>query len=414
MAVNMVRRHSERAAAHLLNLSFAQFQADRDVVTVEAKLQRKRDELRSLTDGRLGDDDDIDQSESTPSSLASTTSHMQFASEVEVEIALRGLRPGDVLMCDAHNVRGRAVVLTTASRKQGTRVALLTPSKKTIDVVSSDFRSMPVKAGHIDLPVPFEPNRTDFIVETQRRLVKARVDDVTGRPIASPRVDAAAVKSSAERKMRKLQNEIVSLEASTHTRSGSVWARFEDVIAVLDQLGYVSDWKLTPKGEMLAGVFHESDLLVVEILHSSILDNLSMPDLVAVLSSVVYEPRGGEEVGSMRGLNDTVRNRIKRIEKLSTRLQDIERAKGMAIHRSPDGGIGWEMSRWALGDPLSKILDPYLTPGDFVRCVRHMIDLLHQIQVVVDPQGSLAARIDEAIEGLDRGVVAASAGGGAP
>jgi len=414
MAVNMVRRHSERAAAHLLNLSFAQFQADRDVVTVEAKLQRKRDELRALADGRTVDEEFVEEIDPTGTSALSSISKTQFASEVEVEIALRGLRPGDVLMCDAHNVRGRAVVLTTASRKQGTRLALLTPSKKTIDVVSSDFRSVPVKAGRIDLPVPFEPNRTDFIIETQRRLVKARVEEVSGKPVASPRLDAATVKSSSERKMRKLQNEIVSLEASTHTRSGSVWARFEDVIAVLDQLGYVNDWQLTSKGEMLAGVFHESDLLVVEILHSSILDNLTMPDLVAVLSSVVYEPRGGEEVGSMRGLNDTVRNRIKRIEKLSTKLQDIERSKGMAVHRSPDGGIGWEMTRWALGDPLSKILDPYLTPGDFVRCVRHMIDLLHQLQVVIDPQSSLAMRIEEAIAGLDRGVVAASAGGGAP
>lgn len=417
MAVNMVRRHSERAAAHLLNLSFAQFQADRDVVTVEAKLQRKRDELRALNDGHDKDgvndvflwEDDRDRGAPT-----SDITRVQFATEVEVEIALRGLRPGDVLMCDAHNVRGRAVVLTTASRKQGTKVALLTPSKKTIHVVSSDFRSVPMKAGRIDLPVPFEPNRTDFIVETQRRLVKARVDDVVGKPVASPRLDAATARSSAERKMRKLQNEIISLEAATHTRSGSVWARFEDVISVLDQLGYVKDWELTSKGEMLAGVFHESDLLVVEILHSSILDNLSMPDLVAVLSSVVYEPRGGEEVGSMRGLNDTVRNRIKRIDKLSTKLQDIERSRGMAVHRSPDGGLGWEMSRWALGDPLSKILDPYLTPGDFVRSVRHMIDLLHQLQAVIDPHSSLAERIVDAIDGLDRGVVAASAGGGAP
>jgi ATP-dependent RNA helicase HelY len=413
MAVNMVRRHSERAAAHLLNLSFAQFQADRDVVTVEAKLQRKRDELRALTDGRSDTENALDD-ESDDHSPRDFRGNIQYATEVEVEIALRGMRPGDVLMCDAHNVRGRAVVLTTASRKQGTRVALLTPSKKTIDVVASDFRSLPMKAGRIDLPVPFEPNRSDFIIETQRRLVKARVDDVVGKPVASPRLDSASVRSSAERKMRKLQNEITSLEASTHTRSGSVWARFEDVISVLEQLGYIDNWTLTTKGEMLAGVFHESDLLVVEILHSSILDNLTMPDLVAVLSSVVFEPRGGEEVRSMRGLNDTVRHRIKRIEKMSTKLQDIERSRGMAVHRSPDGGIGWEMSRWALGDPLSKILDPYLTPGDFVRCVRHMIDLLRQIQVVVDPNSALASRVEEAIEALDRGVVAASAGGGAP
>jgi ATP-dependent RNA helicase HelY len=397
MAVNMVRRHSQIAAAHLLNLSFAQFQADRDVVTGEARLQRKKADLAALLDGLQDDGVWEDDNSST-------------ASEVEVEIALRGLRPGDVVIFDAHNVRGRGVVLTTASRKNGTKITVLTPSRKTIDVVRSDFRSVPVKAGRIDLPVPFDPQKTEFISETQKRLVKARVSDDVGKPVPSNVEQVESPRGTRERKIRKLQQEIVSLEASTKTRSGSVWARFEDVIAVLEDLGYVDEWELTEKGEMLAGVFHESDLLVVEMLNSTILDNLSMPDLVAVLSSLVYEPRGGEEVGSLRGLNDTVRNRIKRLEKLSSKLQDIERARGLAVHRAPDGGLSWEMMRWALGDPLSRVLDPQLTPGDFVRCVRQMIDLLHQLQVVVDSDSPLRSRIDEALLGLDRGVVTAAAG----
>jgi ATP-dependent RNA helicase HelY len=413
MAVNMIRRHSERAASHLLNLSFAQFQADRDVVTVEAKLQRKREDLSKMLDGDFSGAHLPDDQTAIGIDIKNSPADSSFATEVEVEIALRGLRPGDVVMCDAHTVRGRAVVLTTASRKQGTKLGLLTPSKKLIDVVSSDFRSLPLKAGQIALPVPFEPNRSDFINETQRRLVKAKVSEIIGKPVGSPREEHGAPRSTVERKIRKLQAEIVSLEASTHTRSGSVWARFQDVIQVLETLGYVRNWTLTDKGEILAGVFHESDLLIVEVLNSSILDNLTMPDLVAVLSSVVFEPRGGDQVGSMRGLNDTVRQRIKRIEKISVKLQDIERSRGLAVHRSPDGGIGWEMSRWALGDPLSKILDPYLTPGDFVRCVRQMIDLLQQLEIVVDSESLLAQRIQEAIRGMDRGVVAASTGAGA-
>lgn len=407
MAVNMVRRHSEQAASHLLNLSFAQFQADRDVVTGEARLQRKRGELRellensSLDDEFISEDDKVIQHEFADSS---------YATDVEVEIAMRGLRPGDVLMCDAHNVRGRAVVLTTASRKSGTKLSVLTPSRKMIDVVRSDFRSVPIKAGQIDLPVPFDPNRTEFIAEAQKRLVKARLIDVVGKPVSGNDMELPSARSSAERRIRKLQKEIVSLEAATKTRSGSVWARFQDVIDVLSDLGYVDNWTLTDKGNMLAGVFHESDLLIVEVLNSTILDNLSMPDLVAVLTSMVYEPRGGEEAGSLRGLNDTVRNRIKRIEKISTRLQDIERSRGLAVHRSPDGGLSWEMSRWALGDPLSKVLDPELTPGDFVRHARHLIDLCHQLQAVVQPDSTLRLRVDEAIKGLDRGVVSAAAG----
>ena len=279
-----------------------------------------------------------------------------------------------------------------------------------IDVVRSDFRSVPIKAGQIDLPVPFDPNRTEFIAEAQKRLVKARLIDVVGKPVSGNDMELPSARSSAERRIRKLQKEIVSLEAATKTRSGSVWARFQDVIDVLSDLGYVDNWTLTDKGNMLAGVFHESDLLIVEVLNSTILDNLSMPDLVAVLTSMVFEPRGGEEAGSLRGLNDTVRNRIKRIEKISTRLQDIERSRGLAVHRSPDGGLSWEMSRWALGDPLSKVLDPELTPGDFVRHARHLIDLCHQLQAVVQPDSTLRLRVDEAIKGLDRGVVSAAAG----
>src|SRR4030095_3947948 len=45
MAVNLVRRYEPETAHHLLNLSFAQFHADRDVVTLERQLERTREQL---------------------------------------------------------------------------------------------------------------------------------------------------------------------------------------------------------------------------------------------------------------------------------------------------------------------------------------------------------------------------------
>ena len=49
MAANLVRTYTSEQAHHLLNLSFAQYQADRDVVRLEARLERVRP---SLVDGR--------------------------------------------------------------------------------------------------------------------------------------------------------------------------------------------------------------------------------------------------------------------------------------------------------------------------------------------------------------------------
>ncbi|HUS60791.1 MAG TPA: DEAD/DEAH box helicase, partial [Acidimicrobiales bacterium] len=47
MAANLVRRYEPAEAHHLLNLSFAQYQADRDIVRVETRLDRTRERIAS-------------------------------------------------------------------------------------------------------------------------------------------------------------------------------------------------------------------------------------------------------------------------------------------------------------------------------------------------------------------------------
>jgi ATP-dependent RNA helicase HelY len=61
---------------------------------------------------------------------------------------------------------------------------------------------------------------------------------------------------------------------------------------------------------------------------------------------------------------------------------------------------------------LSKILDPELTPGDFVRSIRQLIDLLRQI-VTTSNNEELRTTAELAIRSIDRGVVAAAQGANA-
>ena len=95
--------------------------------------------------------------------------------------------------------------------------------------------------------------------------------------------------------------------------------------------------------------------------------------------------------------------------------------------RQPDLGFAWAAYRWAHGARLETVLDesPDLTPGDFVRSVKQLIDLLDQIASVpqttpapaagVAPVPStapappgLAATARAAIDAMRRGVVAYS------
>ena len=398
MAVNMVRRHSHDGAHHILNLSFAQFQADKDVVTSEATLEKRRRELALMERSQPVFDD-----EQTPPTAS--------ASEVEAEIALRSLRPGDVVVFDAANIRGRGLILSTAARRSGIRLTVVTPSRKIIDVMAKDLRSIPSKGAHVDLPVPFEPARTEFIKEAVARLVRARVDDPVDRVIDHGDTQPAGEAPFSNKSIKRLRREIEQMEERTKNRSGSVSARFTDVIQLLEQLDYVDDWKLTDKGETLAGIFHESDLLIVEVMNRGVLDNLSVNDLVAVLSTVVYEPRGGDTGATTRWPSDLVRQRFKRIEKISLQIQDLQRERGLHQHRPPNGGLAFETTAWASGKPLSRILDPELTPGDFVRSMRQLIDLLRQI-VNTTSNEHLRDTANAAIEALDRGVVSAAHGAG--
>jgi ATP-dependent RNA helicase HelY len=262
------------------------------------------------------------------------------------------------------------------------------------------------------LPVPCEPARTEFIKEAAARLTKARIDETLGRAIEEndgPRVSESPVSS---KNIRRLRKEIEQMESSSRNRAGSVGARFMDVVEMLEDLNYIDDWTLTDKGQTLAGIFHESDLLVVEVMNRGVLDNLSVNDLVAVLSTLIYEPRGGDNGGPARWPSDTVRQRFKRIEKISESLQEAQRQRGMHIHRAPNGGLAHETAGWASGKPLSRILDPELTPGDFVRCMRQLIDLLRQIATTTH-NDSLRSTAEDAARSINRGVVAAAQGGSA-
>jgi ATP-dependent RNA helicase HelY len=66
-----------------------------------------------------------------------------------------------------------------------------------------------------------------------------------------------------------------------------------------------------------------------------------------------------------------------------TELDHLEQRNGLSFLRDPDPGFVWAAYRWVRGAKLEDVLDsvPGLTPGDFVRSMKQLIDLLDQIAV---------------------------------
>jgi ATP-dependent RNA helicase HelY len=103
-----------------------------------------------------------------------------------------------------------------------------------------------------------------------------------------------------------------------------------------------------------------------------------------------------------------VRRRYQRIEALSRELLADEETAGLPMTRQPDPTFLAIAHAWAAGEGLEEVLDDEdITPGDFVRVVKQVVDLLRQIAEVA-PSATTRMRAREAADALHRGVVAIS------
>ncbi len=188
--------------------------------------------------------------------------------------------------------------------------------------------------------------------------------------------------------------------------SESLARQLERRLSILDDRGFVDGWTLTDAGRILSGIYHESDLLVAEVLRGGLLDDLDAVSLSGVASGLTFEARReGEDGPPPRGAR--IIERLGSVESLAAGLRADERRVGLRRTRRPDGGLARAVVGWAGGATLDTVLrDAGIAPGDFVRNLRQLIDLIRQIaQVATEPGTREAAGM--AVVLLRRGVVGA-------
>jgi ATP-dependent RNA helicase HelY len=172
---------------------------------------------------------------------------------------------------------------------------------------------------------------------------------------------------------------------------------------VLEEMGYVDDFSLTDKGERLRRVYAETDILVAEALSDGLFDDLSSSELAALVSTLVYESR--ERTPRRPDLpTGALRDRYRALSRLWARVRSVEDAHQVELCRELDPGFGATVFDWAEGKPLEDVLAvSELTPGDFVRNCKQLLDLIRQIQDVSDR--GLAAVARAAYASVNRSVV---------
>ena len=429
MAANLVRRYEPFEAHHLLNLSFAQYQADRDIVQIETRLERTIERITAANEQIACDHGDAVEYFGLQRQLADVRAARPSRAR-QVDESLSRLRPGDVLRIPGRRDAGPAVVLSAAPRRGGTQVKVLNAKRHRFTLGPDDFESVPPRLGHIELPEPYMPNNASFQRAVAERLRRARLEhgDASATQPADPELDELAgrledhpVASCPELpghrrawyQLERLERERRQLERQVKGRSASLARQFDRVLQLLEERGYLDGWSLTEAGEQLTRIYHEADLVIAECLHRGFFDGLDAPSLAGLASAFTFETRGPGDNPVPWFPSSDVRRRWAQIESVLAGVQDAEERAGLPMTRQLDPGFVGLAFAWASGDDLSEVLaDEELSGGDFVRNVKQLIDLLRQLGEVADPPTAATARA--AADALFRGVIAASSavGGG--
>jgi ATP-dependent RNA helicase HelY len=424
MAVNLVSNYTREEARHLLNSSFAQFLADRGVVTLERQLERDRaflDGYRARVQCDLGDFAEYwglrEQARRIrEDSHRSGVRHR----EEETRTALASLRPGDVIFLPSVRRRGLAVVMGS---REG-RPTVLTQERRYFRLSARDFDDPPRPVARIDLPRSASARSARV-----RRDLAARLATLNVRPPRArrPRWDPAAERKAVELERQadrhpcqacpdrpeherwaarasKLENEVAALERRIRSRTETLGRQFDRVLAVLQELEYVRGFSLTEKGNVLRRIYGEGDILVVEALTDGLFAGLSSSEVAALVSTLVYESRE-RTPRRVEIPTGALRTRYRALSGLWSRIRAVEDSHQVELCRELDPGFMDTVFDWAEGKALEDVLSGSgLSPGDFVRNCKQLLDLLRQIEEVAVPDAAPAFRA--AHGSVNRSVVA--------
>jgi ATP-dependent RNA helicase HelY len=416
MAVNLVQNYTQEEARHLLNSSFAQFLADRGVVTLERQLERDRAYLDGYLSRMACDRGDFSEYWGREDARRAAQRHR----EGDTRSALSALRPGDVIALPSARRRGLAVVVGS---RDG-RPTVLSQDRRAFRPSAEDFDEPPRPLARVELPRSgsIRSARVRRDLAASLATLNVRVPR-SRRAEVDPRAESKAAEMEREAALHpchgcpergeherwanratKLERDAAALDRRIRSRTETLGRQFDRVLAVLQALGFVRDFTLTDKGERLRKIYAEGDILVVQGLADGAFAGLSPPEFAALVSSLVYESR--ERVPQRVDIpTATLRDRSRALMGLWTTIRQVEDEHQVELCRELDAGFMSTVFWWAEGKALEDVLSSSrMAAGDFVRNCKQLLDLMRQIEEVADPD--VAAVAAAAGEAVNRSVVA--------
>ncbi|MBN1289041.1 MAG: DEAD/DEAH box helicase [Actinobacteria bacterium] len=437
MAVNLLATRDFDEAQALLNLSFAQYEADKRVVSIESRMESLKNELEIEKDGCVCEEggDALEYRELERKQNRLTEEHSRLTSagvRRAAEEAFKSFKPGDVFIGGLNDNKVRAVVRKhKGAHGEGFLVvdSMGRYRRLSLDLVKEEPRIIgTVDAGKISSPT----RKVRKSVGSKMQLLKQEAEEKLnkiqgGQKEQSLENSIEKIKSkreahlcnscqhlnrcmSAARRVERTVRSIESAKKERDSRFDVVSRKLVDVVDVLNELGFMEGHTVTPKGALLRRIYNECDLLLVETLEAGLLRDLSPCELAAFASWFIYESRESDSdrhwSERQEHLEGGLEDALEWLDGIYESLKIAEESRKLDLLGSIDIGFGEAAYRWCGGAELEDMLIdfPEWSIGQMVRTMKQIIDLLRQIQEVNEDE-ELRRKLGKAMDSIDRGVV---------
>lgn len=461
MAINLLGMLGFDDSLRLLEKSFAQFQADGSVVEETREIERAEHrvrELRAQLDQAVdnlapptidGEDpaeilmDYMRLRRALTEEEKSARASKREERSKEVAAVLARLQVGEVIAIATKKRPTLAVVITPANQTADPRPWVTTETGWSGRIDAAGIDNPPIVVGHMKLPRAAQKNprrHTKYVQDAFKRDYYKRPKKMRTEPRNRPNKKIAQLRDALRehpvhnwpatdreqlagvaQKLARRERELHKLEAKVERATDTLGRTFERIVDLLAEMDYVEFEGygenrapvITDEGERLAKIHSESDLLVAQCLKRGIWNDLDPAELAGVASLCVFENRKATR-GEPGAASDDMADAMKATWRIYTELVSDEKRHNLPQTREPEPAFALAIHQWTAGAPLAYCMaaanesGAELTPGDFVRWCRQVIDLLQQV-AKTGYEEEIRRNARRAIDAIQRGVVAIGA-----
>lgn len=461
MAINLLGMLGFDDSLRLLEKSFAQFQADGSVVEETREIERAEHrvrELRAQLDQAVdnlapptidGEDpaeilmDYMRLRRALTEEEKSARASKREERSKEVAAVLARLQVGEVIAIATKKRPTLAVVITPANQTADPRPWVTTETGWSGRIDAAGIDNPPIVVGHMKLPRAAQKNprrHTKYVQDAFKRDYYKRPKKMRTEPRNRPNKKIAQLRDALRehpvhnwpatdreqlagvaQKLARRERELHKLEAKVERATDTLGRTFERIVDLLAEMDYVEfegygedrEPVITDEGERLAKIHSESDLLVAQCLKRGIWNDLDPAELAGVASLCVFENRKATR-GEPGAASDEMADAMNATWRIYTELVSDEKRHNLPQTREPEPAFALAIHQWTAGAPLAYCMaaanesGAELTPGDFVRWCRQVIDLLQQV-AKTGYEEEIRRNARRAIDAIQRGVVAIGA-----